>query len=132
MEEDTLDSPSVRKAKAKQVEEEPEEIQFKRRTVKPAESDSNSSEDIDPMNTPLSELASRAAERKAKMKQFNYKFRNANTIDEIEKQPAYKRAGVELNHNRNEGNALSRTSVEGDKDNLNFRSNNSFLHDNVD
>ncbi len=132
MEEDTLDSPSVRKTKAKQVEEEPEEIQFKRRTVKPAESDSNSSEDIDPMNTPLSELASRAAERKAKMKQFNYKFRNANTIDEIEKQPAYKRAGVELNHNRNEGNALSRTSVEGDKDNLNFRSNNSFLHDNVD
>jgi cell division protein FtsZ len=132
MEEDTLDSPSVRKTKTKQVEEEPEEVQFKRRTVKPAESDSNSSEDIDPMNTPLSELASRAAERKAKMKQFNYKFRNANTIDEIEKQPAYKRAGVELNHNRNEGNALSRTSVEGDKDNLNFRSNNSFLHDNVD
>jgi cell division protein FtsZ len=84
------------------------------------------------MNTPLSELASRAAERKAKMKQFNYKFRNTNNIDEIEKQPAYKRAGIELDHNQSQGKGLSRTSVEGDKDNLNFRSNNSFLHDNVD
>lgn len=131
-EEDEQASPTPRKPKAKQVEEEPEEVQFKRRTVEPSAPSSNSNEDIDPMNTPLSELASRAAERKAKMKQFNYKFRNTNNIDEIEKQPAYKRAGIELSQNRNEGNALSRTSVEGDKDNLNFRSNNSFLHDNVD
>jgi cell division protein FtsZ len=113
---------------------ESDEINFSKRTVKPSRSfePEGDSDEVDPMNTPLSELASRAAERKAKMKQFNYKFRNTNNIDEIEKQPAYKRAGIELDHNQSQGKGLSRTSVEGDKDNLNFRSNNSFLHDNVD
>ncbi|GAA0763383.1 cell division protein FtsZ [Psychroflexus lacisalsi] len=124
-------SPS-KKPQSKSKEEEPEEVKFTRRTVEPTRTERGTSDEIDPMNTPLSELASRAAERKAKMKQFNYKFRNTNNIDEIEKQPAYKRAGIELDHNQSQGKGLSRTSVEGDKDNLNFRSNNSFLHDNVD
>jgi cell division protein FtsZ len=124
-------SPS-KKPQSKSKEEEPEEVKFTRRTVEPTRTERGTSDEIDPMNTPLSELASRAAERKAKMKQFNYKFRNTNNIDEIEKQPAYKRAGIDINNNRSEGNSLSRTSIEGDKDNLNFRSNNSFLHDNVD
>ncbi|MFD0933516.1 cell division protein FtsZ [Psychroflexus salinarum] len=123
--------PSSSKPKPKSKEE-PEEVKFTRRTVESSQTERESRDEIDPMNTPLSELASRAAERKAKMKQFNYKFRNTNNIDEIEKQPAYKRAGIDLNSDRFEGNSLSRTSVEGDKDNLNFRSNNSFLHDNVD
>jgi cell division protein FtsZ len=123
---------SSEKPQSKSKEEEPEEVKFTRRVVEPARTEIGTSDEIDPMNTPLSELASRAAERKAKMKQFNYKFRNTNNIDEIEKQPAYKRAGIDINNNRSEGNSLSRTSVEGDKDNLNFRSNNSFLHDNVD
>nr|WP_026302658.1 cell division protein FtsZ [Psychroflexus tropicus] len=123
----------VKKSKTPKVEEEPEEVQFQKRTIEPVETSRDADEDIDPMNTPLAELASRAAERKAKMKQFNYKFRNSNNIDEIERQPAYKRAGIELNHDRSENSkSLSRTSLEGDKDNLNFRSNNSFLHDNVD
>lgn len=130
MEEEEPEAPSA-KPKPKAKEEEVEEVKFTRRTVETSV-DNDSSEEIDPMNTPLAELASRAAERKAKMKQFNYKFRNTNNIDEIEKQPAYKRAGIELNHDRSDRNSLSRTSVEGDKDNLNFRSNNSFLHDNVD
>ena len=132
MEEEDPSTYSTPQPKAKRVEEEPEETQFTRRTLSAEETDSNSEEDIDPLNTPLAELASRAAERKAKMKQFNYKFRNSNNIDEIERQPAYKRAGVELNQNRTDAKSLSRTSLEGDKDNLNFRSNNSFLHDNVD
>ncbi len=132
-EEETENTPAIKKAKPQRVEEEPEEVQFKKRTLRPQkEQHVEEKGEVDPMNTPLSELASRAAERKAKMKQFNYKFRNTNTIDEIEKQPAYKRAGVELDYNRPEAKSLSRTSVEGDKSNLNFRSNNSFLHDNVD
>jgi cell division protein FtsZ len=113
---------------------ESDDTNFSKRTAKssrPFEPTSESNE-VDPMNTTLSELASRAAERKTKMKQFNYKFRNTSNIDEIEKQPAYKRAGIELDHNQSQGKDLSRTSVEGGKGNLNFRSNNSFLHDNVD
>lgn len=91
-------------------------------------------EEIDPFNSPISDdLIERAAERRAKMKEFNYKFRsNISRIEDIEKQPAYKRAGIEL-ENRNPGEEkLSRTSVNSDGDELRFRSNNSFLHDNVD
>jgi cell division protein FtsZ len=122
------------KSQTELSEEHSEDIQFVKRRVSSEHSETHSTEkrEVDPMNTPLSELASRAAERRAKMKQFNHKFRNTNNIDEIEKQPAYKRAGVELDSSRPEAKSLSRTSVEGGKDDLNFRTNNSFLHDNVD
>lgn len=93
-------------------------------------------EEIDPLNSPIStEMAARASERRARMKKFNYKFRKSNNIDEIEKQPAYKRAGVDLDdQNPTSQEGLSRTSLNKDDDNdePNLRSNNSFLHDNVD
>ncbi|AFU69827.1 cell division protein GTPase/tubulin-like protein FtsZ [Psychroflexus torquis ATCC 700755] len=136
MKEEETYKPSSKPQKRNDVKNanESDEINFSKRTVSPSRSfePKGDSDEVDPMNTSLSELASRAAERKAKMKQFNYKFRNTNNIDEIEKQPAYKRAGIELDNNQSQGKGLSRTSVEGNKDNLNFRSNNSFLHDNVD
>ena len=134
-EEETKFTSKSNPKKAESASESSEEIQFVRRRVNPDTQEGTRSTDkgeIDPMNTPLSELASRAAERRAKMKQFNHKFRSSNNIDEIEKQPAYKRAGIELVNSKREGKSLSRTSVEGGKDDLNFRTNNSFLHDNVD
>jgi cell division protein FtsZ len=86
------------------------------------------------MNSPISELLKeRADERRRKMKDFNYKFNTAK-IDEIEKEPAYKRQGVNLEdaQHSSETNA-SRTSVTtDDNDDIQLRSNNSFLHDNVD
>lgn len=93
----------------------------------------NTEESADPFDMPISEnLISRAAERRTQMKKFNYKFKSNNSLDEIEKIPAYKRAGVNLEHGATEEN-LSRTSIENDENNeLRFRSNNSFLHDNVD
>ncbi len=44
----------------------------------------------------LAELQKRAEERRQKMKGFNYKFTDQmnKNIDEIERQPAYKRLGV--------------------------------------
>jgi cell division protein FtsZ len=90
------------------------------------------SESIDPLNASISELKARAEERRAKMKQFNYRFSNGQNIDEIEKQPAYKRAGVELDDNRDKNQKLSRTSLYEDGDDISLRKNNSFLHDNVD
>ncbi len=77
-------------------------------------------------------LRLRSEERKRKMKEFNYKFNTNSRIDEIERQPAYKRMGVdlespELNNNK------SRMSLGTDSnDDPQLRSNNSFLHDNVD
>ncbi|MGA9327194.1 MAG: cell division protein FtsZ [Salegentibacter sp.] len=118
---------------AKKEEPKDETIAFEKKTVAPAEP--GKSDNGDPFDNPISEmLVERAAERRAKMKEFNYKFRsNAAQIDEIEREPAYKRQGVDLD-TRNPGESkLSRTSLSKDDDNdLHFRSNNSFLHDNVD
>ncbi|WP_303317025.1 cell division protein FtsZ [Flavivirga abyssicola] len=91
-------------------------------------------EEIDPINTPISELLKeRAEERRRKMKDFNYKFNNAK-IDDIEKEPAYKRQGVDLNEAKHSSETdMSRTSIGlDDNDDIQLRSNNSFLHDNVD
>lgn len=118
----------------KKVEE--EEVVFEKKTVAPKEPQKPAPhEEADPFNNPISEsLIERAAERRAKMKEFNYKFRsNTAQVDEYEKQPAYKRAGVDLNSSKPGEEKLSRTTLGGGKsDELKFRSNNSFLHDNVD
>lgn len=77
-------------------------------------------------------LALRAEERKDKLKQFNYRFNQNNRIEDMEREPAYKRQDIELTPPDNDTDA-SRTSLSMDsKDELQFRTNNSFLHDNVD
>ena len=78
-------------------------------------------------------LKERAEERRRKMKDFNYKFNNAK-IDDMEKVPAYKRRGIDLDQARHSSETdMSRTSIDiDDNDEIQLRSNNSFLHDNVD
>jgi len=113
-----------------------EEIVFETRTIViPERNNKKENEPEDPLNTPISKLLSERTEiRKRQMKEFNYKFNNKPShIDEIEKQPAYKRMGIELDETSNQESNLSRTSLNTDDDNeLDLRSNNSFLHDNVD
>ena len=113
-----------------------EEIIFETRTIAvPERNNKEDNEPEDPLNTPISKLLSERTEiRKRQMKEFNYKFNNKPShIDEIEKQPAYKRMGIELDETSNQESNLSRTSLNTDDDNeLDLRSNNSFLHDNVD
>jgi cell division protein FtsZ len=123
-------------AKSKAEEFEPklveDELVFERKTV--AEKDVAETNDGDPMNTPIEEiLRERADERRRKLKDFNYKFKNSvNNIDEIEKEPAYKRQGIDLNENPKEGKVSRTTLGEDSNDEIQLRSNNSFLHDNVD
>ena len=71
--------------------------------------------------------------RKEQLKQFNYTFNNnINRIEEMERQPAYKRLGFELDGPIEE-QAPSTMSLDNDSnDDIQLRSNNSFLHDNVD
>ncbi|WP_299520006.1 cell division protein FtsZ [Winogradskyella sp.] len=111
-----------------------EEVVFEKKTLPVEETEEVTEDEIDPMNSPISELIkARANERRKHMKDFNYKFNNAK-IDEIEKEPAYKRQGVNLEdaQHSSETNA-SRLSVgTDDNDDIQLRSNNSFLHDNVD
>ncbi len=90
----------------------------------------------DPINSPISKLlADRAEERKRKMKAFNYKFHNNHAhIDDIEKEPAYKRMGIDLEEPPSKEGNLSRTTLSTDEnEEIQLKSNNnSFLHDNVD
>lgn len=89
---------------------------------------------ISPLNSTITELKSRADDRRQKMKDFNYKFTNKakQNIDDLEKQPAYKRNNIELDDIAESENDQSRISLDIDGKDINFRSNNSFLHDNVD
>jgi cell division protein FtsZ len=91
-------------------------------------------DNISPMELTIEEtLRLRAEERRKKLKEFNYKFHNnVARIDELEKEPAYKRLGIDLSNSQS-NNTNSRISVGTDSNNdLQLRSNNSFLHDNVD
>ena len=94
--------------------------------------------DVSPLNLSISELKDRADYRRKKMKDFNHKFINKmnQNIDEIESQPAYKRMGVSLEDvapSSEINKDQSRMSLGVDEnDDIQFRSNNSFLHDNVD
>ena len=92
-----------------------------------------SNDDLNPFNNPIAEaLAKRTEERKIKLKEFNYKFAKARRVLDMEKEPAYKRAGIELESDII-SNDISATKIEEDNDgNLELKSNNSFLHDNVD
>ena len=88
--------------------------------------------EVNPINSPIVDgLAKRTEERKIKLKEFNYKFVKTRKVEDMEKEPAYKRAGIELSDNIE--NTISASTLDQDEDgNLNLNSKNSFLHDNVD
>ena len=130
-----VESSINKKPAANEVMEEVEQdIVFEKKVVEQDAVKELPIEEVDPMNSPISEmLKDRAEERRRKMKDFNYKFNNAK-IDDIEKVPAYKRQGVNLEDVKHSSETdLSRTSIGlDDNDDIQLRSNNSFLHDNVD
>ena len=89
--------------------------------------------EIDPIYNSIDDtLKMRAEERRKKLKEFNYKFQNNNRIEDIEKQPAYKRMGIELDEAKKETDQSRLSLGEDSNDEVQLRSNNSFLHDNVD
>ncbi|WP_281297340.1 cell division protein FtsZ [Flavobacterium limnophilum] len=112
----------------------PEELNITMKQVERVSNTTSTFENISPMEMTIEEtLKLRADERRKKLKEFNYKFHNnVSRIDEMEKEPAYKRLGIDLNSSQN-NHANSRISVGTDSnDDLQLRSNNSYLHDNVD
>ena len=119
----------------KVVEQIEESLNFTMKVAEPTKPTyATHSDDISPMEMTIEEtLKLRADERRRKLKDFNYKFHNnPSRVDELEKEPAYKRLGVDLSDVRNANNN-SRMSLGTDSnDDIQLRSNNSFLHDNVD
>ncbi len=128
----TIGKSSVIAAEKKATDD---EVQFElktKRTQAEVNDIETSSEEVSPLDLTISELQKRAEERRRKMKGFNYKFNDQmnKNIDEIERQPAYKRLGVNLDTNA--PLSTTKTSINKDNDSLGLNSNNSFLHDNVD
>lgn len=125
-------------AKSKAEEFEPkiveDELVFEKKTLPPSEEGEEKPTEVDPINSSIEDLLrERADERRRKLKDFNYKFQNnLSNIDEIEKEPAYKRQGVDLDENPKDGKVSRTTLGEDSNDEIQLRSNNSFLHDNVD
>jgi cell division protein FtsZ len=91
---------------------------------------------IDPTEIPLSKKDQIGRERRERLKRFNHNFKsrtiNPSSVDDLERQPAYLRAGIDLSSSDQRKRA-SRYSIgnNGDEDVV-LKRNNSFLHDNVD
>lgn len=90
--------------------------------------------DEDPTEAPISNSLSKTIEeRRARLKQYNYKFKSVlkdKSIDELESMPAYKRQGLELTGR--EEKYPSDYIISKDVNNETKIRPNSFLHDNVD
>ena len=80
------------------AEESPEEEMVFEKKVVASPKANPQEEELDPMEAPIEALLKeRAEERRRKLRDFNYKFNNSiNKIEEIEKEPAYKRQGISL------------------------------------
>jgi len=140
LEDDTEEASLEIEPKAHNESVEDEELKFDVRIENKVDDQNifKGSEDDSPLNRTIAEVEGTADARRRKMKDFNYKFVNRvnKNIDEIENQPAYKRMGVDLEDvepsaETTEGS--SRISLSSDdNDDIQLRSNNSFLHDNVD
>ncbi|MDB3927313.1 cell division protein FtsZ [Flavobacteriaceae bacterium] len=87
---------------------------------------------LNPLNSSIADgLSKRTEERKIKLKQYNYNFTKANNIKSMENEPAFKRAGVSLDSVHQFESSRSVISEDSNGE-MNLRTNNSFLHKNVD
>ena len=90
--------------------------------------------DDTPFDNPIEETIKNSGNSsKEELKKFNYSFQNnIKRINEMDNQPAYKRLGYNIDQNV-EHEKNSPLTLDKDKnDEVQLRSNNSFLHDNVD
>lgn len=87
------------------------------------------------MDQPISQLPKRAAqelpnkiqERMNRLQKFGYRFKE--NLTEVERTPAYKRQGMDFDLEQKSAEMPSNLGVDSEG---NIRTNNSFLHDNVD
>ena len=90
--------------------------------------------DDTPFDNPIEETIKNSGNSsKEELKKFNYSFQNnIKRINEMDNQPAYKRLGYNINQNVEDEKNSPLTLDKDKNDEVQLRSNNSFLHDNVD
>lgn len=75
----------------------------------------------------------RAKERMERIQAYTSKLKSSTGIADLEKEPAYKRKNIQIDdvpHSSEEN--MSKYTLGNNKDGVELRENNSFLHDNVD
>ena len=92
---------------------------------------------VDDMDLPISavkaanagDFPNKVKERITRLSSYQYQFKSAHQIDEAERIPAYMRQGLDVDMDHKSDEQPSNIGVDGEG---NLRTNNSFLHDNVD
>ena len=110
------------------------DVEYKVVTKESTPEETTKVRDSNPFDRSIDEsMNSENEKRKEQLKKFNYTFKNnINRIEEMEKQPAYKRMGFDIDAAPEaSGNSQMTLDTDSNED-IQFRSNNSFLHDNVD
>jgi len=71
--------------------------------------------------------------RKQNLKKYNYTFKNnSSSVEDLEKIPAYKRMGIEIDNSKPNGEDIYSKTVLNEENKLEFPDVNTYLHDNVD
>ena len=71
--------------------------------------------------------------RKQNLKKYNYIFKNnSSSIEDLEKIPAYKRMGIEIDNSKPNSEDIYSKTVLNEENKLEFPDVNTYLHDNVD
>ena len=71
--------------------------------------------------------------RRENLKKYNHVFKSNNSsIEDLEKIPAHKRMGIEINNSKSEGDEIFSKTILNEKNKLEFPDVNTYLHDNVD
>jgi cell division protein FtsZ len=90
----------------------------------------------EPMANPVSEadLQRKIREREQRLRELSMKLKTPEGLQDLERQPAFVRRNVALNNTplSSESQVSRYTLNEGDDQKAQIKSNNSFLHDNVD
>ncbi len=117
----------------KEEKEDEDLLKFEVKQAEPTTSRQEKIADIDAFNNPLGPNSlKKIMERKERLEQFAYKFKPR--IDEmLEREPAYKRQGLDLGTgNYSTNTSIGKMTLSGEGAETEIKSNNSFLHDNVD
>ncbi len=89
--------------------------------------------DTDIINTPIGPASrKKILERKERLEQYSYKFRTTRN-KYVDNEPAFKRQGYDIGaDNYSNTNNVSKMTISGKGNETEIKTNNSFLHDNVD
>jgi len=100
------------------------------------EHDSDNKNDHETKKTPLNEeeQLKKSQDRILKLKALSLKMKSPGGINDLEKEPAYKRRQIKLDDtpHSSESNVSRYTLSEDEDQKTSLKQNNSFLHDNVD